>query len=197
MHHYFSLVSKAAIAYWNTILEYSYISTSCLAKEIIATWSYMRSLKTQKPAHHCKPHWQFSEWPTWIKDWAVKGTEYSHMYTYLTLDVIAISQATKFLLASCVPYIKFNRASVSMEHQRMNFNTQRCYSDKKKSRAVTKSWIALVIVTLSQTFLQTYLHTSFQIHQSNDVLQMLFYRYHHHQPGQAVDKGKKVRAIHF
>lgn len=67
-----------------------------------------------------------------IKDWAVKGTEYSHMYTHLTLDVIAISQATKFLLASCVPYIKFNRASVSMEHQRMNFNTQRCYSDKKK-----------------------------------------------------------------
>lgn len=53
-------------------------------------------------------------------------------YKHLTLDVIAISQTTKFLLASCVPYIKFNRASISMEYQRMNFNTQRCCGDRKE-----------------------------------------------------------------
>lgn len=46
--------------------------------------------------------------------------------TDLTLDVVAITQATKLLLASCVPYVKFNGASVSMEHQGMDFNTKRC-----------------------------------------------------------------------
>ena len=43
-------------------------------------------------------------------------------------------------------------------------------------------------------FLQTYLHTSFQIHQSNDVLQMLFYQCHHHQPEQAVDKSMRSQS---
>jgi hypothetical protein len=38
--------------------------------------------------------------------------------------VITISQSSKFLLSSGVPNIKLNQSSISVELQRMNFNTQ-------------------------------------------------------------------------
>ena len=41
-----------------------------------------------------------------------------------TLDIIAISQSTKFLLTSRIPYIELNRSSVGMEHKGMDLNTQ-------------------------------------------------------------------------
>ena len=41
--------------------------------------------------------------------------------------IIAISQSTKFLLTSCIPYIELNRSSVGMEHKRMDLNTQGSY----------------------------------------------------------------------
>ena len=45
----------------------------------------------------------------------------------LTLDIIAISQFTKFLLTSCHSYIEVNRSSVGMEHKEMNFGTPGSY----------------------------------------------------------------------
>lgn len=74
-------------------------------------------------AHHCSHTDSFQQGQHGQKE-ALRGTELAP--TAPTLDVVAITQATKLLLASCVPYIKFNGASVGMEHQRMNFNTQRC-----------------------------------------------------------------------
>ena len=46
---------------------------------------------------------------------------------HLSLDIIAISQSTKFLLTSCIPYIELNRSSVGMEHKAMDLNTQGSY----------------------------------------------------------------------
>lgn len=42
----------------------------------------------------------------------------------LTLNVVTIPQTSKLFLASCIPYIKFNGTSVSVEHQRMDFDSQ-------------------------------------------------------------------------
>ena len=44
-----------------------------------------------------------------------------------SLDIIAISQSTKFLLTSCIPYIELNRSSVGMEHKGIDLNTQGSY----------------------------------------------------------------------
>lgn len=107
----------------NTASPCSHVSTRWLTKDItLSTWGVWSllwqpltaaALTASSVAHTSR-----------MKLWALRGTELSP--TDLTLDVVAITQATKLLLASCVPYIKFNRASVSMEDQRMNFNTQRC-----------------------------------------------------------------------
>ena len=50
-----------------------------------------------------------------------------HYNGILSLDIIAISQFTKFHLTSCNPYIEVNRSSVGMEHKEMNFSTQGSY----------------------------------------------------------------------
>jgi len=41
-----------------------------------------------------------------------------------TLDVIPVSQATKFLLTSSVPDVESDRTSISVEYQRMYLDTQ-------------------------------------------------------------------------
>ena len=49
----------------------------------------------------------------------------------LTLNVVAITKATKLLLTSCVPYIKADRSSVCIEYKWMYFNSQCCYMENK------------------------------------------------------------------
>lgn len=49
----------------------------------------------------------------------------------LTLNVVTIPQASKLFLTSCVPYVKFNGTSVSVEHQRMDFHSQSRYNKMK------------------------------------------------------------------
>lgn len=44
----------------------------------------------------------------------------------LTLNVVAISQTTEFLLASRVPHVESDGTSVGVENQRMNLNAQCC-----------------------------------------------------------------------
>lgn len=43
----------------------------------------------------------------------------------LRLDVVAVSQASEFLLASCVPYVELDGSPASVEHYGVNLNANR------------------------------------------------------------------------
>lgn len=43
----------------------------------------------------------------------------------LSLNVVSVAKATKLFLSGCIPNIKFNRTSVGVELQRMDFYTER------------------------------------------------------------------------
>ena len=49
----------------------------------------------------------------------------------LSVDVVAVAQTTKFLLAGRVPRVKTNRAKVGVEKQRVHLDTQRGYRTLK------------------------------------------------------------------
>jgi hypothetical protein len=43
----------------------------------------------------------------------------------LSLDVIPVTETTKLFLSGGIPYIEFDGSTVGVEHQGMNFDTQR------------------------------------------------------------------------
>lgn len=47
-----------------------------------------------------------------------------HDDTALPLDVISITETTKFLLSSCVPNVETDSTEVGVECERVDFNTE-------------------------------------------------------------------------
>lgn len=45
----------------------------------------------------------------------------------ITLDVVAITESTEFLLTGCVPDIETNLAASCVESERMHFHAKCCY----------------------------------------------------------------------
>lgn len=62
------------------------------------------------------------------------GSYVEHNNCTLSLDIVAISEASELLLASCVPHIKSNGPSICVEDQRVHFHTQSgCKQNKEKT----------------------------------------------------------------
>lgn len=53
------------------------------------------------------------------------GRHVKHDDTALSLDVVAVTQTTELLLTSGVPNVKYDRAKVCVELERVHFHTQR------------------------------------------------------------------------
>ena len=53
-----------------------------------------------------------------------------HDYGTLALNVVAVTQATKFLLTGCVPYVESDWSAICGKSQRMNFDAE-CGCKKK------------------------------------------------------------------
>jgi hypothetical protein len=60
--------------------------------------------------------------PVWNVLVGDTGCHVEHDNRALSLDIVTVSESTKFLLTGCVPNIKFDLAPVCVEQERVDFN---------------------------------------------------------------------------
>lgn len=50
-------------------------------------------------------------------------SDIKHDNAALAVNIISIAEASKLFLSSCIPNVKFDGATVGVEQERMNFNS--------------------------------------------------------------------------
>ena len=104
--------------YWRFFLQWKTIDFSLTFLSLISTWLPHNTVGMFSHTHTRS----LCQLGTFL---SVNSRCYiKHYNGTLSLYIIAISQSTKLLLTSCIPYTELNWSSVGMEHKRMDLNTQ-------------------------------------------------------------------------